>query len=130
MKGIKPIYRAKIIAEVKNGKGHRANDLAGLVHCARRTASFVLQTMHADGLVYISSYIRHTPMGRSTVYFRMGPGTDAKKPKTMTVSERVRKSRRLRSPEAKDFQQARTNQLRRKIKIDPLTAAFFGVKKG
>jgi hypothetical protein len=44
----------------------------------------------------------------------------------MTNTERVQKMREKEDVEKKAFRLARERQLKRKIKRDPLTAAFFG----
>ena len=45
---------------------------------------------------------------------------------SFTAAERMRKKRHKMSADDKDFLNARRRQRNRKIKIDPLTAAFFG----
>jgi hypothetical protein len=44
----------------------------------------------------------------------------------MTSTQRVQKMREKEDVEKKAFRLARERQLKRKIKRDPLTAAFFG----
>jgi hypothetical protein len=54
---------------------------------------------------------------------------DAPKPKPLTQLQRSRKMRENEDVERKAFRLARQRQLRRKIKRDPLVAAFFGEVK-
>jgi len=58
--------------------------------------------------------------------YAFGPGEDAPKLPNLTDKERKARSKGKVSVEDRDFEKARRRQLRRKIKIDPLTAAFFG----
>jgi hypothetical protein len=61
-----------------------------------------------------------------TVY---GIGVDAVKPKPLTVLEKARKWKANESVEHREFRLARQRQLRRKVKRDPLVAAFYGLVK-
>jgi hypothetical protein len=47
----------------------------------------------------------------------------------MTMNERMKKWRAKESVEHREFRLARQRQLRKKIKRDPLVAAFYGASK-
>jgi hypothetical protein len=51
------------------------------------------------------------------------------RPEPLTDKEKKDSAAKKVSVEEKDFAAARRRQLRRKIKVDTLTAAFFGVKR-
>jgi hypothetical protein len=99
-------------------------DIAAEVHCHVRTASRVLREMHEDGLTHIHSW--HRSQGAHLPVYAFGPGEDAPKLPSLTDKERKARVKGKVSVEDRDFENARRRQLRRKIKIDPLTAAFFG----
>ena len=101
--------------------------LSGTVFCHHRTAARVLDKMHKMGLVHIIDWKRS--QGRAHAVYAHGPGEDVPMPAPLTVKERKQQMMERMSVEDKDFKAARRRQLRRKIKIDPLTAAFFGVKR-
>jgi hypothetical protein len=99
-------------------------DMAAEVHCHVRTASRVLREMHEDGLLHVQSWQRS--QGAHLPVYAFGPGEDAPKLPSLTDKERKARVKGKVSVEDRDFENARRRQLRRKIKIDPLTAAFFG----
>jgi transposase len=99
-------------------------DIAAEVHCHVRTASRVLREMHEDGLLHVQSWQRS--QGAHLPVYAFGPGEDAPKLPSLTDKERKARVKGKVSVEDRDFENARRRQLRRKIKIDPLTAAFFG----
>ncbi len=99
-------------------------DLAGAVHCHVRTAARVLMDMHKAGLVHVKEWQRR--QGAHLALYAFGPGEDAPRLANLTFKERRLRSRAKVSVEERDFASARRRQLRRKIKIDPLSAAFFG----
>ncbi len=98
------------------------------VFCAQRTAYMLIQQMHAERLVHVFEY-RQRPNVRPVAVWALGDGVDAEYPTFRTNAERQRDYRKRMSADDKDFLKARRRQRSRTIKIDPLIAAFFGVKK-
>lgn len=98
--------------------------LSETVHCHFRTAGRVLAKMHGFGQVHIVRWERS--QGSPLAVYAFGAGEDAVKPVKLTDKERKARSKTKLSVEERDFASARRRQLRRKIKVDPLTAAFFG----
>ena len=94
------------------------------VHCHFRTAGRVLVQMHQMGMAHIVRWERS--QGSPLPVYAFGAGEDAVKPVKLTDKERKARSKVKLSVEERDFASARRRQLRRKIKVDPLTAAFFG----
>lgn len=108
-------------------RSYTARQLCLVVHCHVRTAARTLESMRVAGLVHIESW-EHS-RGAPLPVFRLGFGDDAVRPPAYTNAEKMRIYRASIGVEEKDFKAARRRQLRRKIKVDPLTAAFFGVKR-
>ena len=82
-----------------------------------------------ERLIHIQSY-KQRPVGVPIAVWALGDGVDAEYPAIRSNAERQREYRKRMSADDKDFLKARRRQRSRTIKIDPLTAAFFGVKKG
>ncbi len=82
-----------------------------------------------ERLIHIQSY-KQGPVGVPIAVWALGDGVDAEYPTIRTNAERQREYRKRMSADDKDFLKARRRQRSRTIKIDPLMAAFFGVKKG
>lgn len=106
------------------GRPMHAWQLADAVHCHFRTAGRVLAQMHKLGQVHIIRWERS--QGAPLPVYALGLGDDAVRPVKLTDKERKARSKVKLSVEERDFANARRRQLRRKIKVDPLTAAFFG----
>jgi hypothetical protein len=98
------------------------------VFCAQRTAYMLIEQMHAQRLVHVFDYWQR-PNVRPVAVWALGDGVDAEYPTFRSNAERQRDYRKRMSADDKDFLKARRRQRRRTIKIDPLTAAFFGVKR-
>jgi hypothetical protein len=98
------------------------------VYCSQRSAYQVIERLHKERLVHISEY-RQGAVGVPVAVWASGDGVDAKYPTFRTNAERQRDYRKRMSADDKDFLNARRRQRNRKIKIDPLTAAFFGVNR-
>lgn len=98
--------------------------LSAQVHCHYRTAARVLAEMHALGLVHVREWQRR--QGAHLAVYAFGAGVDAPKLAPLTDRERKARGKIGMTVEERDFANARRRQLRRKIKVDPLTAAFFG----
>lgn len=113
--------------EVLQGRSVCARELAAIVFCHRRTAARMLLHLHRKGLVYITGWQRG--VGPMLPIYALGVGVDVDKPAPLTALEKVRMYRARVSVEERDFAMARRRQLRRKLKVDPLTAAFFGRMK-
>ena len=99
-------------------------DLAAAVHCHVRTSARVLSDMHKAGQLHVKEWQRS--QGAHLALYAFGPGEDAPRLANLTFKERRLRSKAKVSVEERDFASARRRQLRRKIKIDPLSAAFFG----
>ena len=82
-----------------------------------------------ERLIHIQSY-KQGPVGVPIAVWALGDGVDAEYPAIRSNAERQREYRKRMSADDKDFLKARRRQRSRTIKIDPLMAAFFGVKKG
>jgi hypothetical protein len=80
--------------------------------------------MHENGMAHVKEWQRS--QGVHLAVYAFGPGEDAPKLPNLTDKERKARAKVKVSVEDRDFENARRRQLRRKIKIDPLTAAFFG----
>ena len=99
------------------------------VYCAERSAYMVVRRLHMERLIHIQSY-RQGVVGVPIAVWALGDGVDAEYPTIKSNAERQREYRKRMSADDKDFLKARRRQRSRTIKIDPLMAAFFGVKKG
>jgi hypothetical protein len=125
---MKSAQRPRII-EALMYKPHTAVELAGIVHCHVRSSRKIVSQLYAEGKVFIQEWRRVAYKGIPAAAYRYGIGVDAPKPKPLTVRQRVQRMREKEDVERKAFRLARQRQLRRKIKRDPLTAAFFGEVK-
>lgn len=112
---------------VLQGRDMSDAELSREVHCHRRTAGRVLAKMRELGMIHVVAWIRR--QGCAVPVYRFGFGVDAERPAPMNNKERKLSSAKNISVEERDFANARRRQLRRRIKVDPLTAAFFGVKR-
>lgn len=106
-------------------KGYTAVELCELLHCTIRSSRDMIQRLRAEGNVHIQSW-RKTSVTQWSAVYRYGIGVDAEKPEPVSSSSRLRKHRAKEDADAKERRLTKQNQLRRKIKRDPLTAAFFG----
>ena len=107
-------------------KPHTAVELADLIHCHVRSSRKIVSQLYREGKVFIQEWHRVEYNRIPAAAYRYGIGVDAKKPRPMTQLQRSRKMRENEDVERKAFRLARQRQLRRKIKRDPLVAAFFG----
>jgi hypothetical protein len=114
----------KVIALITQ-KGYTAVELAELVHCTIRSSRDMIQKLREEGRVHIQSW-RKTSVTQWSAVYRYGIGVDADKPEPVSSSSRLRKHRAKEDADAKERRLTKQNQLRRKIKRDPLTAAFYG----
>jgi hypothetical protein len=103
-------------------------DIWPLVFCSERTAYMLIKRLHDKGSVHVSEY-RQGVVGVPVAVWALGDGVDAEYPTFRSNAERQRDYRKRMSADDKDFLKARRRQRSRTIKIDPLTAAFFGVKR-
>jgi hypothetical protein len=114
----------KVIALITQ-KGYTAVELAELVHCTIRSSRDMIQKLREEGRVHIQSW-RKTSVTQWSAVYRYGIGVDADKPEPVSSSSRLRKHRAKEDADAKERRLTKQNQLRRKIKRDPLIAAFYG----
>jgi hypothetical protein len=125
---MRSVQRPRIIRALTD-KGYTAVELAAVVHCTIRCSRLIVSKLHKEGLVHIQSWKRVEYNSIPAAVYRYGIGVDAVKPKPLTVLEKGRKWRSNESVEHREFRLARQRQLRRKVKRDPLVAAFYGASK-
>jgi hypothetical protein len=128
---MKPRAELDAVAALQTHGPLTPHQLAPLAYCTLRHARRILLLLHLRGQVYISGYVRAAVNSRGpyTKIYALGIGVDALPPPPLTAEERMALSRGKKSVEEMDFERARRRQLRRKVKRDKLTAAFFGVKR-
>lgn len=102
-------------------------ELAAAVFLSQRAVENNMKRMHASGQVFVYGWQRTG--GTIARVYKLGKGTDAPRPRALTGYERVQRLRDKESPDQKDFRLARDRANRRKIKVHPLMAAFYGVSK-
>lgn len=110
--------------QVLRGRDMTLWDVCHEVHCHYVTAKGALRELHSAGLVHIVGWKRRQRQPEAIYSF--GHGQDAPMPEPMSANERLVAWRAKMSVEDRDFLAARRRQRRRKVVIDPLTAAFFG----
>ena len=123
MRGLKPVYRAAIVRLLSIGPLSVA-EIALRLPCALTTAYDNVRELRKAGVVRVHGYAKTGNM--TTALMTLGSEPDAPRPLSFTAAERMRKMRHKMSADDRDFLNARIRQRNRKIKIDPLTAAFFG----
>lgn len=123
---MRSVQRPRIIRALTD-KGYTAVELASVVHCTVRCSRMIVSKLHKEGLVHIQSWKRVEYNSIPAAVYRYGIGVDALKPKPLTVLEKARKWKANESVEHREFRLARQRQLRRKVKRDPLVAAFYGL---
>ena len=126
MRGLKPVYRAGIVRLLSIGELSVA-EIAVRLPCSLTTAYDNVRELRKAGVVRVYGYEKSGNM--TTALMTLGSEPDAPRPLSFTAAQRMRKSRHKMSADDKDFLNARRRQRNRKIKIDPLTAAFFGVSR-
>jgi hypothetical protein len=124
MRGIKPVYKAAIVRLLGNGN-MSVEDIAQRVPCSMRTAYDIVKSLRKTGQAYVSAY--KPSKTKPIMVVQLGNGVDALP--LLPSLGRVAKHRKKMSADDKDFLNARRRQRNRKIKIDPLIAAFFGGMK-
>ena len=122
---MKSVQRPRLIKAIMD-KPLTAMEVSKVIHCHVRNARAILRELYLNGNVFIQEWHPAEYQAIPTAAYRYGIGVDAKKPRPMTNTERVRKMREKEDVEKKAFRLARERQLKRKIKRDPLTEAFFG----
>ena len=102
--------------------------LAGMVYCTLRHARRLLLLLHLRGQVYISGYEKadRSTRGPYVRVYAWGIGSDAPPPPPLSADDRKALQASRMTAEQRDFDRARRRQLRRKVKRDALTRAFFG----
>ena len=126
-RGLKPRCQPAIVKLLALGP-LTVGEIWPRVFCAERSAYMVVKQLHDKGSVYISEY-RQGVVGVPVAVWALGDGVDAEYPTFRSNAERQRDYRKRMSADDKDFLKARRRQRSRTIKIDPLMAAFFGVKR-
>jgi len=114
----------KLVALISQ-KGYTSRELADLLHCTLRSSRDMLQKLKEEGAVHIQSWRKAKANGWIAVW-RYGIGVNAEKPEPVSSRSRLRKHRAKEDADAKERRLTKQNQLRRKIKRDPLIAAFYG----
>jgi hypothetical protein len=118
--------RLKQIEQALRKRPMTRKELAAAVFLSERAVEYNMKKMHDRGQVYVAGWSR--TRGTIARVYAWGIGTDAPRPAAYSTYERVQRVRANESPEDKDFRLARERGKRRKIKVDPLMAAFYGVK--
>jgi hypothetical protein len=118
--------RLKQIEQALRKRPMTCVELAGVVFLSERAVMYNVKRMHKCGQVYVAGWSR--TKGTIARVYAWGIGTDAPRPPAYSGYERVQRVRERESQEDKDFRLARERGKRRKIKVDPLMAAFYGVK--
>jgi len=99
-------------------------EIAVRLPCSISTAYDNVRALRRAKVVRVHGYEKSGNM--TTALLTLGSEPDAPRPVSFTAAERMLKKRNKMSADDKDFLNARRRQRNRKIKIDPLTAAFFG----
>ena len=118
--------RLKQIEQALRKRPMTRKELAAAVFLSERAVENNVKRMHERGQVYVAGWSR--TKGTIARVYAWGIGVDAPRPAAYSVYERVQRVRERESPEEKDFRLARERAARRKIKVHPLMAAFYGVK--
>jgi len=118
--------RLKQIEQALKKRPMTRKELAAAVFLSERAVEYNMKKMHERGQVYVAGWSR--TKGTIARVYAWGIGTDAPRPAAYSGYERVKRVRANESQEDKDFRLARERGERRKIKVDPLMAAFYGVK--
>ena len=122
---MKSVQRPRLIKAIMD-KPLTATEVSKVIHCHVRNARAILRDLYQKNQAYIQEWHPAEYNDIPTAAYRFGIGVDAVKPRPMTNTERVQKMREKEDVEKKAFRLARERQLKRKIKRDPLVAAFFG----
>ena len=121
---MKPVRLPRLISLITQ-KGYTAVELAEILFCTIRSSRDMIAKLRKDDKVHIQSW-RKTSVTQWSAVYRYGIGVDADKPEPVSSSSRLRKHRSKEDADTKERRLAKQRQLKRKIKRDPLTAAFFG----
>jgi len=118
--------RLKQIESALRKRPMTCKELAIAVFLSERAVEHNMNRMHERGQVYVAGWSR--TRGTIARVYAWGIGTDVPRPAAYSGYERVQRVRANESQEDKDFRLARERAARRKIKVHPLMAAFYGVK--
>jgi len=119
--------RTKQIEQALRKRPMTRKELAAAVFLSERAVENNMKRMHERGQVYVAGWSR--TKGTIARIYAWGIGVDVPKPPAYSGYERVQRVRERESPEEKDFRLARERAARRKIKVDPLMAAFYSIPK-
>jgi hypothetical protein len=125
-RGLKPRLEPAIEKALQAQSNLSDLDLTLICHCDRRSAARILADLRRYGLVHISGHVRIHANGQYRPLWSWGEGVDAQPPAAVPPAQRSAKHRANQSQQDKDFNLAKRRHHRKVIKIDPLTAAFFG----
>jgi len=112
------------VIELITAKAMTSVELSKVIHCGLRGTQIIITKLRKAGLIHIQGY-RRQKAGIAAMW-RYGIGVDATKPPPFVSTERSRKFRNGQGVEEHAFALARQRAKKRKIKRDPLVAAFFG----
>jgi hypothetical protein len=119
--------RLKQIEQALRKRPMTCVELASTVFLSERAVMYNVKRMHERGQVYVAGWFR--TKGTIARVYAWGIGVDAPRPPAYSGYERVQRVRANESQEDKDFRLARERGKRRKIKVDPLMAAFYSIPK-
>lgn len=119
--------RLKQIEQALRKRPMTCKELSAAVFLSNRAVEHNMNRMHERGQVYIARWERTA--GSIARVYAWGIGADAPRPERQSVRDRVKRLRERESQEDKDFRLARERGKRRKIKVDPLMAAFYSIPK-
>lgn len=117
--------RVKKIEEALR-KPMTCKQLAAAVYLSERAVEKHMTRMHSQGQVHIAGWNRTG--GSMERIFLLGIGVDAPRPQRYTRRELNARWLARESQDSKEIRMARTRAVKRKIKVHPLMAAFYGVK--
>jgi hypothetical protein len=126
-RGVKPRCEMAIIKLLGDGPLSVA-DMSKLANCVKRTAYVIVEKLHELRQIHIHAY-ESNKLGKFKCIWAIGDMADARKPAARVNAASQRAYRKRMSADDKDFLKARRRQKSRPIKLDPLTAAFFGGMK-
>jgi hypothetical protein len=119
--------RLKQIEQALRKRPMTRKELAATVFLSQRAVEYNMKKMHERGQVYVAGWSR--TKGTIARVYAWGIGTDVPRPAAYSGYERVQRLRANESQEEKDFRLARERGKRRKIKVDPMMAAFYSIPK-
>ena len=120
------MFARERILSLVNGQ-RTVDEIAALAHADKSYVYRILRQFKAAGMLHVVEW-RSTATNKSAVY-ALFDGDDAERPPHMTWDERYKSMLARMTADDRDRRRNRINAKRRKIKIDPLAQALFGVKR-